>query len=715
MKWQVTKKMSKTMLSTSMKKLLIFTFVLGFMASCATQETSMQQSQSSPVDIDGLEYPEINAYETPDVETFELDNGIKFYLVEDKEVPLIDLNMIIKAGSFMVPDDKVGLNSILTSAMRNGGSEAYPENELNQLLEDKAARIEFGMGQNSGSASLNVLKEDFEELLPVLIDVMMNPIIPQEKIDLAVRQQKSAIMRRNDNAQQIGFREFSKLIYGENSVQGRTTELYTLDNITREDLIEFHQNAFRGENMMVGLVGDFDVEEIKPLLEEAFEAIPAGEENEFTFDEIDYEFESSIHFVDKSDVNQSVILMGHIGGMRDNPDYAALQAMNEVLSGGFSGRLFQNVRSEQGLAYSVFGNYGSSSLYPGQFYAGIFTRSEATGEAIKAVRAEMVKLQEEPISEQELEDTKDRIFNSLVFRNDSRSSVLYQRMNNEYFGRPADSFERYIEELRQVTAADIQRVAQEYMRPEQMKILVVGNGDELGDQLQEFGDVQEIDITIPQSAEPEEVIAGDATEGRKWLNQMASAILPNGGLDGSVVMEADNNVQTPQGEMTIGLTQTIDFESERIEANVNAPMGQVTMLIEDGQGTMQVGGNSMPMPPAQKDQMVSELYRSPIYLALNKDELDVEFMGMEEKDGDMYAHLRINDEITLNLFLDPETSLPMITSYRTFSPQAGDNVTIQLNSMDWRESDGVLMAYQLISYSDGEQVARTTVTSHGVE
>ena len=93
----------------------------------------------------------------------------------------------------MVPDDKVGLNSILTNAMRNGGSEAYPENELNQLLEDKAARIEFGMGQNSGSASLNVLKEDFAELLPVLVDVMMNPLMPQEKIDLAIRQQKSGI------------------------------------------------------------------------------------------------------------------------------------------------------------------------------------------------------------------------------------------------------------------------------------------------------------------------------------------------------------------------------------------------------------------------------------------------------------------------------------------------------------------------------------------
>src|SRR6056297_1756 len=717
MKWQITKKGNKKMLSTTMKKLLITTFVLGFMMSCASQESTMMQeeSSSSGVDVEGLEYPELNASQTPDVETFELENGMKFYLVEDKEVPLINLSMIVKAGSFMVPNEKTGLNSILTSAMRNGGSEAYPENELNQLLEDNAARIEFGMGQNSGSASLNVLKEDFEELLPVLVDVIMNPLMPQEKIDLAIRQQKSGISRRIDDAQSVGFREFGKLIYGENSVQARTTELYTLDNITREDLIEFHRNAYTGENMMVGLVGDFDVEEIKPILEEAFADIPAGEENEFTFDEIDYEFDSSIHFVDKTDVNQSVVLLGHIGGMRDNPDYAALQTMNEVLSGGFSGRLFQNVRSDQGLAYSVFGNYGSSTLYPGQFYAGLFTRSSSTAEAIKAVRREMVKLQEEPISEQELANTRDRIFNSLVFRNASLSSVLNQRMSNEYYGRPADSFERYIEELRQVTAADIQRVAREYMQPDQMKILVVGNSNELGDQLQEFGDVQEIDITIQESAEVEEVIAGDAAEGRKWLTQMASAILPNGGLTGSVVMDADNNVQTPQGEMTMGVTQTIDFESERIEATVSAPMGQIKMIIEDGQGSMQIGGNNMPMQPAQKDQMMAELYRSPIYLALNKDELDVEFMGMEEMDGDMYAVIRVNDETSFNLYLDPESSLPMITSYRTFNPQVGATVTVQVNSTDWRESDGVYMPYKMVSYSDGQQLSSTTLKSHGVE
>lgn len=702
------------MLINNMRRILIFTFVLAFSVSCATQESTMQQ-QGEPVNVDGLNYPELNEYQIPDIEIFELDNGIKFYLVEDDEVPLIDLNMIVRAGSFMVPDDKVGLASIMTNALRNGGSEAYPENELNQLLEDKAARIEFGMGQNSGSVSLNALKEDFIDLLPVLVDVMQNPLMPQEKIDLAIRQQRSAISRRNDNAQQIGFREFSKLIYGENSLQGRSTELYTLDNITREDLIEFHQNAYTGENMMIGLVGDFKVADIKPILEEAFSAIPAGEENEFNFAEVDYEFESSIHFVDKSDVNQSVVLMGHIGGFRDNPDYAALQAMNEVLSGGFSGRLFQNVRSDQGLAYSVFGNYGSSTLYRGQFYAGVFTRSEATAEAINSVRREMEKLQEEPVSDQELEDTKNAILNSLVFRTDSRSSVLRQRMNNEYLGLPADAFETYIEELREVTPADIQRVAQEYMRPGEMKILVVGNGNELGDQLQQFGDVREVDITIRESLEEEEIIAGDASQGQEWINRMASAIMPGGVISGSVVMDADNNISTPQGEMTMGITQTIDFESERIEADINAPMGQISMTIEDGQGSMMMGGNQMPMQPAQKDQMLAELYRSPIYLAMNKDELDVEFMGMEEMDGNTYAHVRVNDEITLNLYLDPDTSLPMVTTYRTFNPQVGATVTVQLNSMDWRESGGVLMPYEMISYADGERVSSTMLNSHGVE
>jgi len=167
--------------------------------------------------------------------------------------------------------------------------------------------------------------------------------------------------------------------------------------------------------------------------------------------------------------------------------------------------------------------------------------------------------------------------------------------------------------------------------------------------------------------------------------------------------------------MNIGIKQSIDFATERIEAEMNVPQGVVIMLLENGEGTMSMGGNEMPMQPAQKEEMFAELYRSPVYLSLNTEELDVEFMGMEEMDGNSYAHVRVNNEITLNLYLDPETSLPMVTTYRNFNEQMGATVTIKLETADWRESGGVMMPYETVSYADGQPSSTILLKSHDVE
>ena len=714
--WPVTNRHTK-MNMKSMKRLSILFFALVFSVSCATQERATMQSQQRgvPVDVQGLQFPDLNPYQIPDIETFELDNGIKFYLVEDDEVPLINLSMIVRAGSFMEPDDKVGLASITTNVMRNGGSEAYPENELNQLLEDKAARIEFGMGFTSGSASLNSLKEDFDELLPVLLDVMMNPLLPQEKIDLAITQRRSGISRRNDDAQQVGFREFERLLYGKDSPQGRMLEHWTLDAISRDDLVEFHRNAFTGENLMIGLVGDFKVEEIKPLLEEIFSQIPAGEKNEHNLPDVDYEFDSSIHFVDKSDVNQSVILMGHIGGMRDNPDYAALQAMNEVLSGGFSGRLFQNVRSDQGLAYAVFGAYGSNALYPGQFYAGVFTQSSSTAQAIESVRREMEKLQEEPVSQNELDDTRNSILNSLVFRTDSRSRVLNQRMSNEYLGLPLDAFERYIEELQTLTPADIQRVAQEYMRPSQMRILVVGNGDEIGDQLERFGDVQEVNIEIRRSLEEEEVVGGDAVSGAEIFSKMKNSILADGDLDGEFSQEGAVELNTPMGAMNINRNERINFKEDTFYIEMlGTPQGDLIFEISGNQGTVSVGGQEIPIQGAQVQQQVGEYKNHYLNVLVNSDSYSAEVMGMEEVNGTETVHLRLRGDKTYNYYIDESTGFPVKMSYEEFNPQMGD-VVVEMFYNDWQQQDGVTVAYEVRSVVAGQDQATIRVRNHSVE
>lgn len=480
-------------------------FLLAFlMWSCQTTETTQHddadESGDGEIEIphyEDLEYPELRDVESPEVTTFELDNGITFYLLEDDELPLIDVNVRVRSGSFMVPDEKTGLHTIMASLMREGGSENYPADELDMFLESRGAQIETGMGTTSASANMNVLDEDFEEVLPVFLDVLQNPEFPVNRLAQIMQQQESSIARRNDSQAQVTQREFRRLIYGKQSVQGRMTEYETLDNIDLDDLFDLHDRVFVSENLKVGVTGNFDEDEMRAKLEEAFSDFRSGEPVEIDIPDTDYEYESTINLIDKPDVNQSDILMGHLGGRRDNPDYAALQMMNQILSGGFSGRLFRNVRSDQGLAYAVYGTYGSNSFYNGVFNAGVRTASETTAEAIDAVKHEIVRMQEEEVAQEELEETRERIMNRLVFRYETKASALSEIMNNDYRGLPRDAFDQYIEELQEVTPEDVKRVANEYINTDQMHILVVGNADEIGDQLERYGEVNEIDISIP--------------------------------------------------------------------------------------------------------------------------------------------------------------------------------------------------------------------------
>lgn len=474
----------------------VLLLLTGFLAIAAPVSV-LAQDESGERPWESFDFPEINNFDMPELEIFELENGIRIYMVEDRELPLIDLTVLVRTGGIQVPDNQVGLQNITGTVMRSGGSLSYPDNVLNEMLENRAAEMETDIGFSSGSAHMNVLTDDFSDLLPVFVDLLVNPAFPAERLELAKTQQRSSIARRNDDQGTVANREFQRLVYGEGSKYARRIEYATLDNITRDDVVAFHQQAFVSRNMMIGVTGDFDREEMRRMLTQAFSAIPSGDQTQLEFPDVDYTFESGIYFVDKPDVNQSYVLLGHIGGLRDSPDYAALQVMNRVLSGGFSSRLMQVVRSELGLAYSVFGNYGSGLYFPGTFTAGVMTQSDSTAAAIDAIIAQIRRLQDEPVTEEELTSTRDQFLNTLVFQYPSISSVLRERMNNDYAGLPADTFEQLVAQIQQVTVADVQAVAQRYLQPDNIKILVVGNAQETGDQLARFGPVQMLDISIP--------------------------------------------------------------------------------------------------------------------------------------------------------------------------------------------------------------------------
>lgn len=695
------KNFTDTKLSNTMKRLSILSLLLFFVFSFAEAQKRYDQ----------LSYPELNDFQKPEVETFTASNGITFFLVEDHELPLIDVSVNIRAGGVLVPNEKAGLASITGTVIRSGGTEQYPSDSLNILLENKAASIETNIGFTSGSASMEVLKEDFDELLPVFIDVLTNPAFPEEKIQLAKKQTKTSISRRNDSIQQIGVREFQRLIYGKNSVYGRNTEYETVNNISREDLVNFHKKHFVGNNMMVGVVGDFNTSDMKKKLEASFGNIQAGSQTKLDFPEVDYQPQSSINFAEKSGVNQSFVLMGHLGGLRDNPDYAKVQVMNQVLSGGFSGRLMQIVRTEMGLAYSVLGRYGMNSFYPGVFFAGVQTKSSTTAEAIDAVIKQIERLQNEPITKKELQDTKDQILNSAVFEYDSYEEVLNQQMSYNYRGLPSNAFEQYIEGVKSTTIKDVQKVAQKYLNPDQLQIVVVGNKEQIGDQLQKYGDVNKIDISIPQPGSGEQkVVKGDTQKGQQLLNQMAEAVIgPDMKLN---TLTVSGKIQ--QGGQTMTTTLTIDYP-DAIEQTIQAPMGKMQLSYKGGSGTLTAGGQERPLPPQMAKGLKSTLNKSFVSIALNAADVNPKFTGTEEVDGTTYNKLNVTvDGSNVTLLLDQKTYYPQVVRYQQFSPQQGSQVTIENRYSDWHTVGGVAYPYEQVTFVNGNQSAKAIYESHEV-
>jgi zinc protease len=653
-----------------------------------------------------LDFPELKAFNKPNVTTFSLRNGIRVYLVEDNELPLVSIRVLVRTGSILEPMDKVGLASMAGSVMRSGGSQKYPAAVLNPLLEDKAAVINTGIGFSSGSASMNTLKEDFSSLLPVFIDVMTNPAFPDDRIELAKRQSKTGISRRNDDAQGIAGREFNKLIYG-NSVYAKQTEYTTIDAITRQDLVEFHKKSFVGSNMMVSVIGDFRTADMRRLIEQQFGGIIKGTALELNFPDIDYNSGASVNLVDKKDAQQSVVFMGHEGGLRTDPDYAALQVMNQVLAGGFSGRLFQRVRTDLGLAYAVFGEYESNLNYKGSFYTGVMTKPETTAEAIDAIKTEIVRLQNEPVSSEELNRVKDQFLNSLVFRYTSRGDVLGERITNEYNGVPADLFDRFIEDVKKVTPADVQRVAREKVRPNDLQILVVSSKEALGDQLSKYGEVREIDITIPSPTAAAAPVAttGDA-EGAQWLDKMASALIANGTTFRGI--EATGKIA--QGPMAFDAVTTMIFPSE-FKTVILSPMGQIEQTLKDGVAIMKAGEQEQNLGAEGAAEIQLNLDTHYLGVALKKGSLKASFEGMETVGGTEYAKISLPIGPSITVYVNAETGLPGRMSMTRFIPQMGAEATIVTIYKDWKNVDGVQVAHTSDQQLEGNPAGGLIYTS----
>ena len=473
--------------------LVLFTVLLSF-------TVRSQAIADTPKHYTELEFEPLPEIELTDYDRYELDNGMVVYLVEDRDLPLISGTAIIRTGSRFEPANKVGLAQLTGAVMRSGGTENHPAAELNSLLEQKAASVETNIGNSSGSASFSTLTEDLDTVFPLFTEVLRQPAFANDKFAIAKKQQQGAIARRNDDPSNIASREFNKVIYGNTSPYARTIEYETLNNITREDAISFYRTYVRPEHIILGLVGDFTTESMIQRVQAAFgdwqvdTPVVALEPPAAT-----QQYDGGIFAIERPQQTQSNILLGHIGGQFNSPDYPTLSVLNGVLN-GFGGRLFNEVRSRQGLAYSVYGSWSPSYDYDGMFIAGGQTQTDNTVPFISAIRQEINKLRSELVTEQELANAKESILNSFVFNFRNPSQTLSRLMRYEYFDYPEDFIFEYQDRIANTSREDVLNAAQEYLQPERIVTLVVGNVQGMNPSLNTLEqEVNLVDVSIPQA------------------------------------------------------------------------------------------------------------------------------------------------------------------------------------------------------------------------
>ncbi len=456
-----------------------------------------------------LNVPPLAPFKPAEPRRIDLPNGAVLLLTEDHELPFIDGFIQMHGGSRDVPASKAGLAGLYGEVWRTSGTAKLSGDALDDLLEAKAAKIETSADVDSSSISWSSLKGDSDQVLGLVMDLLLHPKFDPGKLQLAQQEEIAGILRRNDDGGGIAGREAAKLVYGKESAYGRTTEIASAISITVADFEAFHARTVVPNNMIVGVEGDFDAPAMEAKLRAAIGLLPKGSLLPKPAESFPGP-KPGLYLVDKKDVNQSNIFIVALGIRRDDPDFYTLSVLNEIFGGGFGSRLFQDVRTKLGLAYSVGGGFGSAYDHPAMFRVVASTKSASTEAATAEMLKQTADLKSTPFTEDELKLAKDQVLNGFIFNYDTPDKVLDAAARLLFYGYPADYLERYRAGVEKVTVADLERVAKTRVDTSKLAVVVVGNQAEFEEPLSKLGigAAQPIDITIPVPEELRKQLGG---------------------------------------------------------------------------------------------------------------------------------------------------------------------------------------------------------------
>jgi zinc protease len=539
-------------------------------------------------------------------ERITLPNGVVVYLLENHDLPVVRGVAYFPMTPDWTPADRAGLASLTGEVMRSGGTTAHPGDWLDDRLAALGASLNASVSTTLANTGFRCLTENTPEVIGLWAEMTRQPAFPDEKIELAKVGLRRQIASRNDEMLSVLFRASNLAVYGKGSPWARQPEYATVEPIAKADCQALHARVFAPERMIVAIYGDFRSADLRKLLLARLGDWKRSGTPAPVLPPTPRSVTPRLMFAPKEDVTQSGIVVAQPGSRADDPDYAALQVLEQGLGGGFSSRMFNRIRTQRGLAYGTGAQVGSDYQKPGVFVAYSLTQSESTMVALDLVREEVRKVTQAPFTDAEMQVAKQAVVNGFVFNFEDPSQVLFRAAYYQAVGYPADFLQTYQKALDAVTAQGVLEAARRKIAPDQQVVIVVGKEKDFDRPLASAGlPVERIDLTIPPPpSRVGKVSAGPEAkqQAQGWLQGAAKA------AGGSAAWAAVHTV-TEATEATVSMQgQSIAISGEeswrlpdRRAGTQKLPFGEVKQGYDGKVGWMSAMGQLQDNPKAGEE------------------------------------------------------------------------------------------------------------------
>jgi zinc protease len=446
--------------------------------------TQMVLKGKAPVSNDVLKV------KLPRPQEAELANGLHLIVLEDRRLPQIAFQIIIPgAGGYFDPADKIGLATYTAQLMREG-TKTRTSPQISEALETMSATLNIGSGLSGIAASVsgNSLTENFDKLMDLTADVLLNPTFAPAEWERLKTRTKAGLVQNRANPNFLAAETFNRVVFGAHPAGRVSPTPANLDAITPPDLVAFHKARYAPDQAAIAFAGDISLAEARKLVETKLAGwTKVGAKKEAVTDPQAIG-PPKVFLVARPGSVQTTLTVGTQSMVRTDPDYTALTVVNRVL-GGTMGRLFRHLREEKGYTYGV-GSSFSATQYRGAWSAGTSVRTEVTQPALTDLLAEMATLRETPIPAGEFADVKRAIVGSFALALENPQQVLGYYVENWVYGLPADYWDTYPARVMAITPAQAQAAAKKYWAPERLQIVAVGDATKITDILKTKGELE---------------------------------------------------------------------------------------------------------------------------------------------------------------------------------------------------------------------------------